>query len=153
MYIGKSVGVAVGRCLGGRLATTLVATIFIIISSSFSPHFFPRFFFSPVFFPVSPSQPFLIEGVLGSKNLFCESCLKWPITLCWTPFQTPSAILGAPGSHFYVAGGAPCAARLVFALFISKQEASLYNTIIIKLGQITETKQPFSQKQIEVYQA
>ena len=36
--------------------------------------FFP--FFSPPFF--SPSRPFLIEGVLGSKNLFCESCLKCP---------------------------------------------------------------------------
>ena len=48
----------------------------------------------------SPSRPFLIEGVLGSKNLFSESCLKWPITLGWTPFQTPSAILGATGGHF-----------------------------------------------------
>ena len=28
----------------------------------------------------SPSSTFLIEGVLGSKNLFSESCLKWPIT-------------------------------------------------------------------------
>ena len=26
----------------------------------------------------SPSQPFLIEGVLGSKNLFSESCLERP---------------------------------------------------------------------------
>ena len=30
------------------------------------------------FFFHSPSRPFLIEGVLGSKNLFSESCLKWP---------------------------------------------------------------------------
>ena len=34
------------------------------------------------FFPLpllffSPSQPFHIEGVLGSKNLFCESCRWW----------------------------------------------------------------------------
>ena len=36
------------------------------------------FFFSPVFF--SPSRPFLIEGVLGSKNLFSESCLECPKT-------------------------------------------------------------------------
>ena len=53
------VGVAVGR-----LATTLVATIFIIC--------FP--FFSP------PSSPFLIEGVLGSKNLFGKSWSERPIT-------------------------------------------------------------------------
>merc|ERR1712208_38932 len=50
--------------------------------------------------PFSPSSPFLIEGVLGSKNLFRESCLKCPITQGWTPFQTPSTILGAPGGHF-----------------------------------------------------
>ena len=49
--------------LGGRLATTLVATIFIIIFSIF--HFFHSIF--------SPSRPFLIEGVLGLKNLFCKS--------------------------------------------------------------------------------
>ena len=43
----------------------------------------------PVGHSVAPWRPFLdfaggsmflIEGVLGSKNLFCESCLKWPIT-------------------------------------------------------------------------
>ena len=39
----------------------IVATIFICL------FFFP-FFFSP------PSQPFLIEGVPGSKNVFTESC-------------------------------------------------------------------------------
>ena len=51
-----------------RLATTLVATknVFIFF---FSPVFFPLFF--PFFF--SLSSPFLIEGVLGSKNLFSES--------------------------------------------------------------------------------
>ena len=43
---------------------------------------------------------FLIEGVLGSKNLFSKSGSKWPITQGWTPFQTPSAILGPPGGHF-----------------------------------------------------
>ena len=32
----------------------------------------------PVFFP--QSRPFLIEGVLGSKNLFSESCLERPKT-------------------------------------------------------------------------
>ena len=55
------------RRSGDQLATMLVATIFIII------FFFP-FFFSP------PLSPFLIEGVLGSKNLFSESGSKWPIT-------------------------------------------------------------------------
>ena len=57
----------------------VVATIFIRIFLLF---FFTRFFpvFS-VFFPFfSPSRPFLIEGVLGSKNLFSESCLECPKT-------------------------------------------------------------------------
>ena len=40
--------------------------------------FFPVFF-TP-FFPFPPSRPFLLEGVLGSKNLFCESCLERPKT-------------------------------------------------------------------------
>ena len=48
---------------GGWLARTLVATISIV------------FFF---FFRVSPSRPFLIEGVLGSKNLFRESWRERP---------------------------------------------------------------------------
>ena len=38
----------------------------------FSPIFSIFHFFSPL------SQPFLIEGVLGSKNLFSESCLECP---------------------------------------------------------------------------
>ena len=49
----------------------VVATIIICLFS-----FFPRFF--PVFF--SPSRPFLIEGVLGSKNLFSESWRERPKT-------------------------------------------------------------------------
>ena len=51
-----AVGVPGGRRSGGPLATTLVATTNII-------------------FFLSPSQPFLIEGVLGSKNIFSEI---WP---------------------------------------------------------------------------
>ena len=48
----------------------VVATIFISL-----------FFFVPVFlFPFPPSRPFLIEGVLGSKNLFSKSCLECPQT-------------------------------------------------------------------------
>ena len=46
----------------------------IIISLFFSPPPFFPLFFSP------PSRPFLIEGVLGSKNLICESYLKRPKT-------------------------------------------------------------------------
>ena len=41
------------------------------------------------FFPFfSPSRPFLIEGVLGSKNLFNESCLEYPKTPSapWRPY-------------------------------------------------------------------
>ena len=45
---------AAGRSWG-KLATTLVVTIFVVIFN---------------FFP--PSQPFLIEGLLESKNLFSE---------------------------------------------------------------------------------
>ena len=58
----------VWRCsrstLGGRLATTLVATISTVI----------------FFFFLSQSSIFLIEGVLGSKNLFSKSGSKWAIT-------------------------------------------------------------------------
>ena len=54
---------AFGRSTAGN---DVVATIFIRL-----------FFFSPRF---SLSRPFLIEGVLGSKNLFSESCLERPKT-------------------------------------------------------------------------
>ena len=65
-FIGASV-----RRSSGRRSTAgndVVATIFIRLFFFF-PLFFPVFFF--LFF--SPSRPFLIEGVLGSKNLFSES--------------------------------------------------------------------------------
>ena len=63
--IGTSVRRSSGRRSGGRLlANDVVATIFISL-------FFP-------FFPFPPSRPFLIEGVVGSKNLFSESCLECP---------------------------------------------------------------------------
>ena len=69
-WIGTSVRRSSGRRSGGRLlANDVVAPIFISL-------FFPFF---PVF-PVPPSRPFLIEGVVGSKNLFSESCLEWPKT-------------------------------------------------------------------------
>ena len=61
---------AFGRSTAGN---DEVATIFIRIFFSFFPPFF-----SPFFFP--PSRPFLIEGVLGSKNLFSKSCLERPKT-------------------------------------------------------------------------
>ena len=44
-----------------------------------SGHYFHHYFFPPVFF--SPSSPFLIEGVLGSKNLFSESYSEQPYYL------------------------------------------------------------------------
>ena len=53
---------AFGRSTAGN---DVVATIFI------------RIFF---FFRFSLSRPFLIEGVLGSKNLFCKSYLERPKT-------------------------------------------------------------------------
>ena len=59
--LARACGVPVGRRSGGRLAMTLVATINILIF-----HFIPPFF-------RSPSLPFLIERVLGSKNLFSKS--------------------------------------------------------------------------------
>ena len=76
LYIGTSVRCSSGWRLGRSTAgNDIVATIFIcLFFSLFSP-----FFFLPVFlFP--PSRPFLIEGVLGSKNLFSESCLERPKT-------------------------------------------------------------------------
>ena len=69
---------AFGRSTAGN---DVVATIFISLFLFF-------LFFSP------PSRPFLIDGVLGSKNLFSESCLERPKTKGYTPFQTLSAILG-----------------------------------------------------------
>ena len=54
----RAVGVPVGQRLGGRLVMTLVAIINDII---FTFSFF------------SSSSTFLIEGVLGSKNLFSKS--------------------------------------------------------------------------------
>ena len=55
-------------------------------------------FFSSVFsvFPVPPSGPFLIEGVLGSKNLFSEM----PKNLGVDTFPDPVGHFGAPGGHF-----------------------------------------------------
>ena len=73
--LARAVGVAVGRRSGEQLATTLVATIFIIIFLFIFFQFFP---FLSRFSP--PSLPFLIEGVLGSRNLFSESDSKCPIT-------------------------------------------------------------------------
>ena len=58
---------AVGR---STASNDVVATIFIRLFSFFFP-FFSRF---------PPLRPFLIEGVLGSKNLFSESCLECPKT-------------------------------------------------------------------------
>ena len=101
----QKIGMSCRHCswspLGGRLATRLVATISTVIFSffligtsgrrcSWSPlggrlattlvdRYFHHYLLFP-FFPFSPSWPFLIEGVLGSKNLFSKSWLERPIT-------------------------------------------------------------------------
>ena len=54
------------RSTGNDLVATINVTMFFC------------FFLSFVFF--SPSSTFRIEGVLGSKNLFSESCLECPKT-------------------------------------------------------------------------
>ena len=71
---------------GSTAGNDVVATIFIRLFL-----FFPRFFFPP-------SQPFLIERVLGSKNLFSKSCLERPKKPFWGPL---AAILDFAG----IAGG------------------------------------------------
>ena len=100
--LARACSIPVGRRSGSRVAMTLVATINnILLARAFgvpavgvravdcwqwrSGHYFHPyflFFFFPRFFPFffSPSRPFLIEGVLGSKNLFSESCLERPKT-------------------------------------------------------------------------
>ena len=55
------------------------------VSGHFKRHYFLFFLF------FSPLSTFLKEGVLGSNNLFSESCLECPKTSGYTPFQTPSA--------------------------------------------------------------
>ena len=62
--------VAVRRLTGNDVSGPLFSPLFI---------FFPFFFHFFHFFH-SPSRPFLIEGVLGSKNLFGKSGLKWLVT-------------------------------------------------------------------------
>ena len=66
-----------------------------------SGHYFHQsFLFIPVFPPVfflffSPSRPFLIEGVLGSKNSFSESCLECQKKLRVDTFPGPIDHFGA----------------------------------------------------------
>ena len=67
------------------------------VSGHYKRHSFPFIFFPFLF---SPSWRFLIEGVFGSKNLFCESCQKRPKTWGKRPFQAPSAIMGPPSGDF-----------------------------------------------------
>ena len=52
----------------------------------------------------SLSQPFLIEGVLGSINLFSERWRERPKIFGCIPFQTPLAIFGRPCGHFELLG-------------------------------------------------
>ena len=60
--------VAVRRLTGNDVSGPIFSPLFIF--SHFFLHFFHLFH--------SPSRPFLIEGVLGSKILSSKSCLKWP---------------------------------------------------------------------------
>ena len=57
--IALNIDVVFGSRSGGRLVTTL---------------------FSLLLFSFSPFSVFLIERVLGSRNLFIKSCLEGPIT-------------------------------------------------------------------------
>ena len=81
---------------------------------------------------------FLIDGVLGSKNSFRESCRERAKTQGYNQFQTPSAILGPTGRRCGVAGGervppAPLGwyFMLFFILFISFFFLSLISFIMI----------------------
>ena len=75
---------------GGRLATTLVSGLL-------------KHLYSIFFFPLAPPlltpllRPFLIEGVLGSKNLFSKSCLERPnLGVGVDTFSDPVNYFGAP---------------------------------------------------------
>ena len=69
----------------------------------------------PVFFS-PPLRPFLIEGVLWSKNLFCESCLECPKTSPRRQFWGPLAAIWdfAGGAALQAVRKWPRHARLVF---------------------------------------
>ena len=54
----------------------------------------------PIFF--SPLWPFLIEGVLGSKNLFSISCLELLKTRGRYTFPDPVGHFGAPWWPFWI---------------------------------------------------
>ena len=97
--IGTSVWRSSGCCLGGvvRAVDCWQMTKWPLFSSVFS--FFPPFFLFP------PSRPFLIEAVLGSKNLFCESCLECPQTRTPRPFWIKWAVRCCRRCGF--AGGEP----------------------------------------------
>ena len=95
----KNVGTSVRRsswtAFGRSTGNDVVATINVIIFFSFLFFFF--------FFLFSPSSTFLIEGVLGSKNLFSERCLKCRKAkyvqhrVCFVIVQVP-----CPHSNIYV---------------------------------------------------
>ena len=88
---GTSVRRSSGRCSGGRLLAMMYWPLFSLVFSIFFP---------PVFFP--PSRPFLIEGVLGSKNLFSESCLERPKNLGVDTFPDPVGHFGAPWGPYWI---------------------------------------------------
>ena len=58
------------------------------INSHYFHDYFSFYFSSISLFLFSPpSTTFLIEGMLETKYLFCESWLECPKTLGWTPFH------------------------------------------------------------------
>ena len=57
-----------------------------------------------------------IEGVLGSQNLFSQSCSERPRTKGKPSFQTPLAILGPPVGHFGFCRQCSFAGPSVFAI-------------------------------------
>ena len=84
------------------------------VSGHYKHHSLPFFFLS---------WPFLVEGVLGSKNLFSKNWRECPKTQGYTSFQTPLAILDWVGGEVLQVvrrcrrlASAPSAARLLFFL-------------------------------------
>ena len=63
-------------------------------------HSFLFFLFIFLFF--SPSSTFLIEGVLGSKNLFRKKLTGAPQKLGVDPFLDPVSHFGAPWRPFWI---------------------------------------------------
>ena len=115
---------AFGRSTAGN---DVVATIFIRIFFSF---------FSPFFF--SPSRPFLIEGVLGSKNLFSESWSQKPMGRHFSrprrPFQGPlAASLDFAGGSMFLKEGA-CSDQKTYLAKVDQGSNNLFPDPVSHFG-------------------